>query len=236
MVDAGDKLDGSDPELGAAVDHLRGVAHRRAVFDAVPLGLASTDLRGNMHEANAELGALLAVHPQFLRGKPLIHFVARSDCRAFRDLLDKVARGADPSPVVLSLRPRHGGRPFPAELRPRNARIGATRVLVWSVLPWIDPLPDDAARPLEALVRAAADAIRPVARARKLALDVDVTTEAHVDAARVACVIAALGDVARVAVRIAEPGGALRVTAHDGGDGATLVAFGEASMRIAAKP
>src|SRR5947207_10922375 len=98
-----------DGLASAAVRMEESVAWCEALLDAIPDGLAETDLRGTIRFTNARLAAMLAVAPAFLAERPLIHFVARSDCRIFRGWVDVAARGEPPERAILHLRPRHGG-------------------------------------------------------------------------------------------------------------------------------
>src|SRR5262245_20521492 len=76
-------------ELTSAASRLaKDLAQSKRVLDAIADGLAETDLRGTIRYANARLGAMLGVPPDFLADRPLIHFVARSDCRPFRAWLE----------------------------------------------------------------------------------------------------------------------------------------------------
>jgi len=108
------------------------LARYRAVFEAAHVGLAETDAHGIVRLANHRLATLLGVLPAFVIGKPLLHFVARGDTRAFRGVVHSLAEGGKLD-VVLRLRPRDRGAPFYAEVRARAARVGSVLSLVWSV-------------------------------------------------------------------------------------------------------
>ena len=146
------------------------------------------------------------------------------------------ARGEPPERAILHLRPRHGGAPFPAEVRVRRGGAGASRSLVWTIRPWLEPpLVEPRREPtaLAVIVRATADAIRAVARRRKIPLVENVASQLTIDGPRVSPTAAALDEVARAALRLAEEGEPFRVAAHDGSDGEAVVTFGPLTVRVA---
>ncbi len=123
-----DELLERDTELSAAADELHAqidaltkacalLERERSkyvdLFVHAPDAYVITDLRGTAEDANAAAGALLSVDREFLRGRPLVAFVARNDTRAFRDVLGKL--GSDP--------PGGGVHAFTVRMRPRGQPV-----------------------------------------------------------------------------------------------------------------
>lgn len=86
----------------------------RGLFEQAPDAYLVTDGDGVIREANAAAAALLGVHGEALRGKPLALFVAGDDRRAFRALLPWLREAASLRGVELVLVPR-GGEPVRVE-------------------------------------------------------------------------------------------------------------------------
>jgi CheY-like chemotaxis protein/PAS domain-containing protein len=108
------------------------LAYFRDLFDLCPEPYLVTDLRGAIRAANRAAALVLQVTPQFLAGRPLLHFVARADCGAFRAALASLQEttGSDAA-LEIHLRPRHKGAPFLADIRVRRVRTGCSIVLLW---------------------------------------------------------------------------------------------------------
>ncbi len=115
-----------DDELTAVADELSrqiaGLAHACVLlererckyvdlFARASDAYVSTDLRGVGQDANPAAEALLNVESGFLRGRPLIAFVARRDTQPFRLLLREIGVAEDGPARVFSLRMRPRGRP-----------------------------------------------------------------------------------------------------------------------------
>jgi PAS domain-containing protein len=115
-----------DEELAAVADelsrHVAGLSHACVLlererckyvdlFARASDAYVSTDLRGVGQDANAAAEALLNVERGFLRGRPLIAFVARGDTHPFRLLLREIAIAEDGPARAFSLRMRPRGRP-----------------------------------------------------------------------------------------------------------------------------
>ena len=77
-----------------------------SLFQQLPLPCIETSLRGTMRRANAAAADFFNVHVSFLIAKPLLHFVARGDCDAFRAALECVASGKSLDRIALRFRPR----------------------------------------------------------------------------------------------------------------------------------
>lgn len=99
-------------------------------FLELPYAAIVTARSGMIHHANHAAARALHVPRAFLCVRPLICFVARRDCRAFRDLI----RRADHQPQTerIALRPRHGGEVFQAVVRVVESAAGS---LLWSFVP-----------------------------------------------------------------------------------------------------
>ncbi len=82
-----------------------------STFDAHShIGLVTTS-RGVIQDVNLAAQAFFRVGRRILVGKPLLHFVARGDTRAFRDRVRELERSrVAPEPFEVQLRPR-GARP-----------------------------------------------------------------------------------------------------------------------------
>jgi PAS domain S-box-containing protein len=124
LRDVSDELHVRHEELTAAAEELEAQAEEllrtrvalenerlryRDLFDAAPDPYFVTDSNGVIREANFAAGALLHVEPQFLVGKPLIHFVARGDTRAFRDAISTMSASPEKAKIEhleVRLRPR----------------------------------------------------------------------------------------------------------------------------------
>jgi PAS domain-containing protein len=94
------------------------------LFLNAPDAYVVTDLRGSTQDANIAAGTLLSVDAAFLRGRPLVAFVARNDTRAFRGLVRDLARAATPI---------GGGRSFTVRMRPRGQPVFLCHALVSAV-------------------------------------------------------------------------------------------------------
>ncbi len=81
------------------------------LFAHAPGPYVVTDLLGVTQEANIAAGALLSVEETFLRGRPLIAFVARNDTRKFRDLMAELFDAPTDAPRAFALRMRPRGQP-----------------------------------------------------------------------------------------------------------------------------
>jgi hypothetical protein len=84
-------------------------------------------------EANAAAGETLRVPSSFLVGKPLLHFVARQDTRAFRVRVVE-AETTEAARFEVRMRPR-GHAPFLASIAVRHVRgeDGRTLRLMWTI-------------------------------------------------------------------------------------------------------
>jgi hypothetical protein len=81
-----------------------------SLFRQLPLPCVETTLRGTTQRANAAAAHFFNVQESFLIARPLLHFVARGDCDAFRAAVECVASGKSVDRIALRFRPR-GHRP-----------------------------------------------------------------------------------------------------------------------------
>ncbi len=119
LVARDEELAATSEELREQVAALRGACalleRERSkyldLFAHAPGPYVVTDLLGVTQEANVAAGALLSVEEAFLRGRPLIGFVARNDTRMFRELLGELVDAPTDGPRALVLRMRPRGQP-----------------------------------------------------------------------------------------------------------------------------
>ena len=193
----------------------------------------------------ARLALLLQVEVPFLVGKPLIHFVARGGCAAFRTMLGALGPTDGQDLVALRLRARRGGSTFPAEARARVVARSPLRI-VWTIRPCNDARATlvaretseagatsiDAPASLGDLLRASANAVRGAANVRRVALVEAELVDSSIAVDRIAYTRVALDQLARTALHLAPDDGEIRVSAEAIDDGSVLVAFGETAARI----
>jgi hypothetical protein len=97
--------------------------------------LFRTTAEGIILEATAPAASLLSVSVAFLRGRPLLHFIARGDTRRFRSL---IREGIPVASVFVTLRARRGG-PHAVPMRIERA---ADHVL-WILDEGVSPSPPE---------------------------------------------------------------------------------------------
>jgi CheY-like chemotaxis protein len=85
-----------------------GVSPLDALFDRLPVASFATTTNGFILRANDEAALLLNVPREFCVGKPLIGFVPRSNCAAFRALKAAATSTASIERAETRIRPRHG--------------------------------------------------------------------------------------------------------------------------------
>jgi PAS domain-containing protein len=98
------------------------------IVEELPCPIVITTRHGLIGNASEAVATALNVSTAFLRGKPLIGFVARSDCQAFRRLLRGTEDGVDAAP--LRFRARRGGGVFSANAQVRRSAMG---IVLWSL-------------------------------------------------------------------------------------------------------
>ncbi len=98
-------------------------------------GFVTTDANGVVREVNSAGAAILNISPEFLVGKPLTSFVARTDCRTFLKALRETKNEAWGDRLELRLRRRHSEAPFFAEVIGRAVRgdRGAAPMIRWGI-------------------------------------------------------------------------------------------------------
>ncbi|KOP22790.1 histidine kinase, partial [Hapalosiphon sp. MRB220] len=94
------------------------------LFNFAPDGYLLTDAQGTIQEANCAITALLSIELGYLIGKPLVSFIPASARRTFRTQLNHLSLLSDKQTWELSLRPRKGNKPFPAEITVAPVRDG----------------------------------------------------------------------------------------------------------------
>lgn len=104
----------------------------RTLFEHAPVAYLVTDRGGVIKDANRAASALFNVSGRWLRGKPLIVFVASSQRRAFRDQLVALSEKDMVADLHLRVRPR-SGRPLriAASIGILRDRDGAIVELRW---------------------------------------------------------------------------------------------------------
>ncbi len=104
-----------------------------SLFEEAPIAYVVTDQFGMIREANFAAAAMLAIRPEFLKGKPLITFVPEEGRPAFRSELSRLA-DLSRSTYHLRLRPRKQP-PFPATAVVSTLRnpTGEAVSLLWSI-------------------------------------------------------------------------------------------------------
>ncbi|MBN1236593.1 MAG: PAS domain-containing protein [Methanotrichaceae archaeon] len=85
------------------------------LFGQAPDSYLFTDLKGNIQETNPAAQDLFKVNEHFLKGKPLIIFIAKEDHLAFNTNLDRLMRGQKVQSWETFINPRRGG-PIPVVL------------------------------------------------------------------------------------------------------------------------
>ena len=103
----------------------------RDSFHAIPLVTFLTDQRAVILDASRTAVTFLNVTPAAIFMKPLLHFVARRETRAFRELVRDMAFD-QVGPVVAKLRPRHG---VPCAMSMTAMRVGARGAFIWVAIP-----------------------------------------------------------------------------------------------------
>jgi PAS domain-containing protein len=127
IEDDGRLLRGGRPHVAAPSDP----DLYRDSFYAVPLVSFLTDGRAIIVDASRTAAAFLNVATSALLMKPLLHFIARGDTRAFRTLIREI--GTDQiGPFVARLRPRHG---TPRAMTMTARSVGGRSNLIWIALP-----------------------------------------------------------------------------------------------------
>ena len=107
-----------------------------SLFTEAPHALIVTTRAGIVRDANNAVALALQVPRAFLVGRPLIGFVPRGGCSAFRDL----QRGADSKvqTATIRLRARHGGGVFVVSAQLCVSSMG---LLLWALQPVPDAAP-----------------------------------------------------------------------------------------------
>jgi PAS domain-containing protein len=103
------------------------------LFRCLPIPCVETTLGGVTLRANEEAERLLNVPLRMLIGKPLLYFVARSDCMVFRAAVECVGDGQPLDSVSLRFRPRRG--PPIARIQLSGRRLGEVcpQTIVWTM-------------------------------------------------------------------------------------------------------
>lgn len=102
------------------------------VFDSLPAPCIETSTTGFIRRANQEAVNLFNVTRAFCTGRPMISFVSRADCPAYRNVLRASTSSATVERTTLRLRPRHGRPVIPVDLTVR--RTGES--LLWVLQPF----------------------------------------------------------------------------------------------------
>lgn len=103
----------------------------KQAFDDVPLVCILTDSRGVIMDANRVAVSFFRVGRRTLLHKPLLHFVARSDVRAFRERVSRLSELGVNS-WTARLRPRGA---VPCVMRLAIEPVPATSNVIWTALP-----------------------------------------------------------------------------------------------------
>lgn len=101
-------------------------------FDSLPAPCLETTTTGFIRRANTEAAGLFNVSREFCPGRPLIGFVARADCPAFRSVLRSSVNSVAVERAALRIRPRHGRPMLAIDLTVR--RTGES--LLWVLQPF----------------------------------------------------------------------------------------------------
>jgi PAS domain S-box-containing protein len=80
----------------------------RDLFEFAPDGYVVTDINGLILEANQFAARLLGIAHQYLIGKPVLMFIAKSDHNSFSQLLSNLSRPPAIMSIELRLQPRRG--------------------------------------------------------------------------------------------------------------------------------
>jgi PAS domain-containing protein len=128
-------IDGDRAEMGAKQPHHADYESRACteLFRCLPVPCVETTLGGVTLRANEEAERLLNVPLRMLIGKPLLYFVARSDCSVFRAAVECVGEGQPLDSVSLRFRPRRG--PPIAHIQLSGRRLGelSPQTIVWTM-------------------------------------------------------------------------------------------------------
>jgi PAS domain-containing protein len=104
-----------------------------SLFQQLPLPCIETTLRGTMRRANVAAANFFNVHVSFLIAKPLLHFVARGDCDAFRAAVECVASGKSLDRIALRFRPRRRQPVSRVKLSAQRLRGVSRPTIVWII-------------------------------------------------------------------------------------------------------
>jgi hypothetical protein len=104
-----------------------------SLFQQLPLPCIETTLRGTMRRANLAAAHFFNVHVSFLIAKPLLHFVARGDCDAFRAAVECVASGKSLDRIALRFRPRRRQPVSRVQLSAQMLRGLSRPTIVWVI-------------------------------------------------------------------------------------------------------
>lgn len=110
-----------------------GVEPYVSLFQQLPLPCIETTLRGTMRRANVAAAQFFNVHVSFLIAKPLLHFVARGDCDAFRAAVECVASGKSLDRIALRFRPRRRQPVSRVKLSAQRLRGVSRPTIVWII-------------------------------------------------------------------------------------------------------
>jgi PAS domain S-box-containing protein len=110
-------------------------------LDALPDAVLLTDLEGRILFVNRAALELLNVSAGEVLGRPLLFFVAKSDCAAVRRAL-REARSEGGTRVTLRMRPRHARPSVDVEVRAR----AEAAVCAWVIRERVAPVSVDPAK------------------------------------------------------------------------------------------
>jgi PAS domain-containing protein len=105
------------------------------LFQQLPVPCVETTRVGVIRRVNDEAARLFNVPRAFLIAKPLVHFVARGDCKVFRTAVERVGDGKPLDRITVRFRPRHGPPVAPAKLSGRCLSGIFPPTIVWVVDP-----------------------------------------------------------------------------------------------------
>jgi hypothetical protein len=86
-----------------------------------------------VRRANIAAANFFNVDVSFLIARPLLHFVARGDCEAFRAAVECVASGKSVDRIALRFRPRRQQPVVRVQLSARQVRRLSRPAIVWVI-------------------------------------------------------------------------------------------------------
>ncbi len=105
------------------------------LFESAPDPYFVTDRQGMIREANRAAALALQMTASFLVGKPLVNFIARSDCKKLRAALTRLGDGERVDHLELRVRPRQHKPIFLADITASSTRSirGAPMAIRWQM-------------------------------------------------------------------------------------------------------